>query len=103
MGGLNPVYVYIVVGKHGTPHRGNAHSLVLKPHLVYEFGYYSMHHTMAASGAVVHVDLSEQARAAVHLIGRGYNFFWFHCRNLLDFSICPSENSFRKPQVSLWG
>jgi hypothetical protein len=76
--GLDPVNVDIVVCKNGTSHGSNTDSGVFEAELVKNFGYQFVNDAMAATGAVVSVDVEQQSGAAVGFIFGFDDFFGCH-------------------------
>ena len=78
VGGLYPVDVDVVVGKHSTPHRRDAYGAFLKPHLLDDFGNELVHHTVATSRAVVHRRVVEQLRLPIYEVLGLYDILVYH-------------------------
>ena len=84
----------IIVSKHGASHRCDSYRLVLKAHLIHNLGNQLVHNAVAASGAVVHVVVVEQARLGVDLVLRFDYIFDIHCRlvgnSIIDYCLLAS-------------
>ena len=76
--GFHPVYVDVVVCEDGATYRRDANCFFGEAH----FGYYLCHEFMdnavAASGAIVHVDLFKELRCCVDLVLRTDYIVGFH-------------------------
>lgn len=78
VGGFHPVNVDIVVGKHGATNRRNADSVFLQSHLLDDFSYYLVHHSVAAARTIVHRVVVKQSRTGIYPVGRIYDLVQFH-------------------------
>ena len=78
MGGLDPVYIDIVVCEYGAAYRRNAYCLLGESHLGNHLGEELMDHAVAAAGAVMHVHFLQKLRFAVNLVLFFDNIFYVH-------------------------
>ena len=68
MGGLHPVYVYVVIYEHRASHRADANHFVVHPHVTQDVCDHLVYGGVRAAGAVVHVCLGHHPRAAVYYV-----------------------------------
>lgn len=81
---LDPIYIYIIVCKHGTTHGRDAHGLILQAHLVDNLGNEIVHRTVTTTRAVVHNRIGNQTRTRVYLILLSYLYF---CHSALLYKV----------------
>ncbi len=68
VGGFLPVYVYVLVGKHGTAYGGYTYGLVFDPHFLNDLCYQLMYHAVATTRAVVHIDVVHQLGLLIYQV-----------------------------------
>ncbi|MPN46185.1 hypothetical protein SDC9_193768 [bioreactor metagenome] len=78
MSSLLPVYIDVIIGEHGTPHRGNADGLLLQSQFLDDFGYQLMYHSVGAPGAVMHVVVVHELRLGMYQVLRAYYLIFIH-------------------------
>ena len=68
VGGLDPVYIDVIVCEHGAAYGAYAYGAVCKAHLGHYLGHQLVDDTVGATRAVVHVHLVEELGLAVDLV-----------------------------------
>ena len=76
---LFPVHVDVVVGKHGATNGRNADGLFSNTHFLDDLGNEFVYNAMAATRAIVHVNLVQQRRCRINFILRFNDIVKFHC------------------------
>ena len=79
VGGLLPVNIYVLVGEHGAAYRRDGDRLVGHAHLLDHLGDYLVHHSVAATRAVMHRSVIQQGRFLIDNLSFLDYFFSCHC------------------------